>query len=229
MQAFLTRHGEESPRTALLRARVDLERFRCVTDKRTPRSELGLPVDAKIILCFGRLVPRKGIHRAIAVLPSIRRRVPHALLVIAGTGPQMRTLKRKSKGSADHIAFMGRTSDEDAAKLYAAADVFTLPVADRWFGLDVEGLGVVLLEAAAACTPAVTGRSGGTAEAVSDGVTGFVVDARDENVLADRISVLLEEPELARSMGEAARAHVDQNFSARNLPPELYEWMSGVS
>jgi phosphatidylinositol alpha-1,6-mannosyltransferase len=104
--------------------------------------------------------------------------------------------------------------------------VFALPVADRYFGLEMEGLGVVLLEAAASGAPCVTGRSGGTPEAVLDGSTGFVVDAKDPDQLSDRIAWLLEHPERAIEMGLAGREHVRKEFSALELPASFLAWLS---
>ena len=216
--------GLTPPPMTLLRARVDVERFRCIEDRATLRSTVGLPSDVKLILTFGRLVPRKGNDRLIRALPLIRARVPGAVLVIAGTGPEMRRLKRIARRT-EGVIFTGRVPDADAAAVYASADVFALGVADRWFGLDIEGLGVVLLEAAASCVPAVTGRSGGTPEAVIDGSSGFVVDARNQAALVDRIATLLEDPELAREMGRKARSHVEDTFSGRKLPIPLSEWL----
>jgi phosphatidylinositol alpha-1,6-mannosyltransferase len=124
------------------------------------------------------------------------------------------------------VIFAGRVSDEDAPILYATADVFSLPVVDRWFGLEIEGLGVVLLEASACETPCVTGRSGGTPEAVLDGETGFVVDAKEQDQLVGKIVELLTDDGLRGRMGAAARRHVHQNFSA-DLPPQpLIDWMA---
>jgi phosphatidylinositol alpha-1,6-mannosyltransferase len=106
------------------------------------------------------------------------------------------------------------------------ADVFALPVADRWFGLDSEGLGMVLLEAAACGVACVTGRSGGTPEAVIDGETGLVVDAHDGEELADAIVRLLEDSQTARRMGGGGRAYVEAEFSAALPPQPLLEWLA---
>jgi phosphatidylinositol alpha-1,6-mannosyltransferase len=189
------------------------------------KPSLGLAPEDRIILCFGRLVPRKGVDRLIEALPDIRRRVPRAVVVVAGTGPEMGRLERMATASALPVVFAGRVPEGEAPAVYAAADVFALPVVDRWFGLEIEGLGVVLLEAAAAGTPAVTGRSGGTPEAVLDGITGFVVDARDRAALVDRICRLLEDPELARRMGKAGREHVEVHFSDKVVPKAFVDWL----
>jgi phosphatidyl-myo-inositol dimannoside synthase len=214
------------PTTELLRARVDTTRF--TPDERTPeaRSRHGLHEDHRIILTFGRLVRRKGVDHLIDVLAEVRRRVPGAILVVAGTGPERRRLERRAFRTGGPVVFLGRVDDDDAPSLYASADVFSLPVTDRWFGLEVEGLGVVLLEAAASGVPCVAGRSGGTPEAVIDGVTGFVVDATDHAQLAGTLCRLLEDGEEARAMGKRGREHVIAEFSERPLPAGLMEWLA---
>jgi phosphatidylinositol alpha-1,6-mannosyltransferase len=156
----------------------------------------------------------------------VRRSVPNAVLLIAGTGPEEGKLRRLT-GRDDAVIFAGRVPDEYTPALFAAATVFALPVADRWFGLEVEGLGVVLLEAAAAATPAVTGRSGGTPEAVIDTETGFVIDARRNEQLEQKITWLLQHPVDADRMGVWAHTHVRREFSEAPLPPALLRWLDG--
>jgi phosphatidyl-myo-inositol dimannoside synthase len=212
------------PRIELLRARVDTERFRPGLETSSVRNRLGLGDNTKIILCFGRLVPRKGVHRIVAAMPLIAQRVPEARLVVGGTGPELSRLQRQAAKIGAPVTFAGRVAEDDAPALYAAADVFALPVVDRWFGLEIEGLGVVLLEASACGTPCVTGRSGGTPEAVVDGHTGFVIDAEDEAALVDRVVRLLEDETLRSAMGGRARRHVQEHFGADVAAP-LLEWL----
>ena len=210
------------PPIELLRARVDLTRFTPGAPGAQARRQLGIGRDQPMILVFGRLVRRKGVHRLIDALPEVRRRIPDAVLVVAGTGPERRRLERRAGGG---VIFTGRVDDDGAPAVYAAADVFCLPVADRWFGLEIEGLGVVLLEAAACEVPCVTGRSGGTPEAVVDGKTGFVINAHDRRALVDALCTVLEQHESTRSMGRLGREHVIAQFSNRKLPSGLMQWL----
>lgn len=216
--------GERVPPVAVLRARVDLDRFRPRAGRDEARAGLGIPREAPVVLCLGRMVARKGIDRLIRTLPEIEQRVPGVTLVLAGGGPEEKALRREAARVPQRVVFAGRVPDEEAPSTYAAADVFALPVADRWRGLDTEGLGVVLLEAAASGVPCVTGRSGGTSEAVVDGVTGFVIDAREPRRLAEAVARLLEDPELARRMGRAGRRHVSDEFGGR-IPEALGQWL----
>lgn len=215
----------EMPPMKRLRARVDVDRFRPGLPDQELRKRLGIASDAKVVLCFGRLVPRKGVHRLIDVMPEVARRVPGAVLVVGGTGPQERKLRRRAARRGSPVLFAGRVPDADAPAMYATADVFALPVVDRWFGLEIEGLGVVLLEASACGTPCVTGTSGGTPEAVLNNKTGFVIDATDRAWLANALVQLLVDDPLRHRMGIAARDHVEREFSSSLPPKPLLDWM----
>jgi phosphatidylinositol alpha-1,6-mannosyltransferase len=216
----------DMPPTAILRARIDAGPFPTGTGV-DARSTLGVARRDRIILTLGRLVKRKGVHRLIDAMPRINELNPDAVLVVAGAGPEERSLRIKVARTGARVIFAGAVDDEEAAALYDAADVFALAVSNRWFGLEAEGLGVVLLEASASGTPCVTGVSGGTTEAVVDGETGFVVDARDGSQLVDRISALLANSALNAQLGRRAREHVMNNFSNRELPGALTQWLAG--
>lgn len=225
VRELLGRFALPAPPIERLYARVDLQRFRHDVDVAEVERRYGIAPGQPVVLCFGRVVPRKGIERLVAAMPEIARRVPDAVLLVAGTGPQAGRLERRARRAGAPVIFAGRVPDELAAAVYARADVFALAVADRWFGLEVEGLGVVLLEAAAAGTPGVTGRSGGTPEAVLDGETGYVIDAADRNSVIESIVELLGDPELARRMGAAGRRHVAEHFSKDRPPEPLLRWL----
>lgn len=221
----IARAGLTPPPSDLLRARVDLARFNPEAGTSETRGKIGLDDEDRMILCFGRLVKRKGTHRLITAMESVAARVPRAVLVVGGTGPELSKLKRLASRRRGRVIFLDRVAEEDAPALFAAADVFALPVADRWFGLDIEGLGVVLLEAAACGTACVTGISGGTPEAVLDGETGYVIDATDGGRLVSSLATLLEDREQADIMGAKGREYVHHEFSARRLPPAFLDWL----
>lgn len=225
VRSLLASTGHRAPAMTLLRPRVDVERFTPAARCPSMRARLGLDEGAGVVLGLGRLVPRKGVHRLVRAAPALRERVPAATIVVAGTGPEEARLRRLAGRTEARVVFAGRVADEDAAALYAGADVFVLPVADRWGGLEVEGLGVVLLEAAACEVPCVTGRSGGTPEAVLDGDTGFVVNARSPEMLVEAIARLLVDRDLAGRMGRAGRRHVEGTFN-RPPPQELLDWLA---
>lgn len=223
--SLLQRMGVPVPQMEPLRARVDTSTFRPDLDGAGVRARLGIDADQRVVLCFGRLVPRKGVDRLIAAMPDIARSVPGTTLVVGGTGPEENKLRKLATKTRANVVFAGRVPEQDAASLYATADVFALPVVDRWFGLEIEGLGVVLLEASACETPCVTGRSGGTPEAVLDGKTGYVIDARSGEQLVDRVVRLLADDGSRAAMGAEARRHVEAHFSATIPPAPLLEWL----
>jgi phosphatidyl-myo-inositol dimannoside synthase len=215
----------QRPPIAVLRARVDITRFHPNIDAAEIRHRFGLQ-HRRVILVFGRLVRRKGVDRLVRALPIISARCPDASLAIAGTGPEEPSLRRLAAIHGERVIFIGRVPESEAPAVFAAADVFALPVTDRWWGLEAEGLGVALLEAAACGVPCVTGRSGGTPEAVIDGATGFVVDADDRERMVDAITGLLEDPRRAQRMGLAGRTHVESEYAGRTLPRPLLEWLA---
>ncbi len=155
------------------------------TDRFTPdpaaraemRSRYGLG-DRPVIVCLSRLVPRKGQDMLIRALPAIRERVDGAALVIVGGGPYLATLHRLAReaGVSEHVVFTGGVPGAELPAHHAMADVFAMPCRTRGAGLDVEGLGIVYLEASSTGVPVVAGDSGGAPETVQDGVTGRVVE-----------------------------------------------------
>jgi len=209
-----------------MRVIVDPSRFDPdVPAPRLPSQSFPMPAAPRIVLHVGRLVKRKGIDRLLRAFPQIVRRVPDAVLVVAGTGPEEAALRKLADRLQVPAVFLGSVAEADIPPLYAAAEVFVLPVADRWFGYEFEGLGIVLLEAAASETPSVVGRSGGTPEAVVDGETGFVIDGRDVGQIVDRVVVALSDDDLRKRMGAAARDYVRRTFSPEQSTTALSTWM----
>jgi phosphatidyl-myo-inositol dimannoside synthase len=167
-----------------------------------------------VVVCVSRLVPRKGQDMLIRALPSIRQRVPGAALVIVGGGPYRSNLHRlaHSFGVAQHVVFTDGVPGDELPAHHAMADVFAMPCRTRGAGLDVEGLGIVYLEASATGVPVIAGRSGGAPETVIDGETGAVVDGWDVGAIAASVSDLLADPDRAAHMGAAGRRWVVDNW-----------------
>ena len=193
---------------------VDADRFRPDSAARTEfrtRYRLGR---RPVVLCVSRLVPRKGQDTLIRALPSIRRRVAGATLVLVGGGPYLPALRRLARrcGVADHVTFIGGVPAAELPAYYTLADVFAMPCRTRGAGLDVEGLGIVFLEASATGVPVVAGRSGGAPETVRHNETGVVVDGRSVAAVADAITELLSHPDRAASMGAAGRDWVTEQW-----------------
>ncbi|WP_143662503.1 glycosyltransferase family 4 protein, partial [Streptomyces sp. f51] len=167
-----------------------------------------------VILCAARLVPRKGQDTLIRALPAVLRSVPDAVLLLTGDGPYARTLQRLAAdtGVADAVVLAGGRPHPEMPEHYAAADVFAMPCRTRRGGLEVEGLGIVFLEAAAAGLPVLVGDSGGAPDTVRDGETGHLVDGRDTAAVADRLVTLLRDRAAAAAMGEKGRAWVREEW-----------------
>jgi phosphatidyl-myo-inositol dimannoside synthase len=196
----------------LLRTGVDLERFTPNVDGGEVRKRHGLG-GAPVVSHVSRLVARKGQDVLIKAMPIVRAEVPDAKALIVGGGPDAARLRRLAaeEGVSEAVAFAGEVPEAELASYYAAGDVFAMPCRSRWANLEVEGLGLVYLEAQACARPAITGDSGGAPEAVVPGETGFVVGGDDLRGLAARLVELLGDPSKARAMGRAGRAFVEAN------------------
>ncbi|GAB1645941.1 glycosyltransferase family 4 protein [Krasilnikovia sp. MM14-A1259] len=192
---------------------VDVDAFHPDVDGSSVRARYGL-ADRPVIVCVSRLVPRKGQDTLIRALPAVRRRVPGAALLLGSGGPYRKTLERLARehGVESDVVFTGSVPWAELPTLFAAGDVYAMPCRTRAAGLDVEGLGIVYLEASATGLPVVGGDSGGAPDAVRDGETGFVVGGRDLDVLVGRLVELLSDPARARAMGAAGRAWVEQEW-----------------
>ncbi|WP_130289645.1 glycosyltransferase family 4 protein [Pseudonocardia sediminis] len=185
--------------------------------------------DAPVVTCVSRLVPRKGQDMLVSVLDRVRARVPGTRLLLVGGGPYRERLTRLAHehGVADHVVFTGGVPSDELAAHHAVGDVFALPCRTRGGGLDVEGLGIVLLEAAACGLPVVAGDSGGAPETVAEGETGFVVGGRDRDALADRLVTLLRDPDRARRMGAAGRERIVRDWSGPTQAERLRGFLGG--
>lgn len=187
---------------------IDPERFRPDPAARARlRARLGLG-EAPVVACVSRLVARKGQDALVRALPAVRERVPGTRLLLVGDGPDAARLARLAAGHgvADAVVLTGAVPEAELPAHHAVGDVFALPCRTRGGGLDVEGLGIALLEASASGLPVLAGRSGGAPETVREGVTGHVVDGRDPRGLAGALAGLLADPARAAAMGAAGRA-----------------------
>ncbi|WP_319458758.1 glycosyltransferase family 4 protein [Micromonospora sp. RTP1Z1] len=192
---------------------VDVDTYHPSVDGEPVRVRLGL-ADRPVVVCVSRLVPRKGQDMLIRAMPEIRRRVPDAALLIVGGGPYRAALEKLARqvGVERDVVFTGSVPSAELPAHYAAGDVYAMPCRTRNRGLDVEGLGIVYLEASATGLPVVAGDSGGAPDAVREGETGYVVRGRDVAQLADRVATLLADRDLARQLGAAGRAWVEREW-----------------
>lgn len=214
--------GVPAERVHLLHPGVDTSYFVPAPRDASIRQSLGWG-DRPVLLTAGRLQRRKGQDTMIRALKSIRQTVPDVLYVIIGGGEDLKSLQElaSKEGQADHVLFMGKVSDETLRLAYQQADVFVL--ANRQIGTDIEGFGMVLLEAQASGTPVVAGDSGGTAETLSPGVTGFVVPCETPEPVAKVLAELLADPTRCQTMGQAAREWAVVHFDWTALSRQAAE------
>ncbi len=190
---------------------VDTDLFHPGADGAAVRERYRLG-DRPVIVCVSRLVPRKGQDTLIRAFPEVRRQVPGTVLLIVSGGPDKKRLKKLAGGDPD-IVFTGSVPYADLPAHYAAGDVYAMPCRTRRGGLDVEGLGIVYLEASAVGLPVVGGDSGGAPDAVLEGETGYVVGGRDLEALTGRLVELLRDPDLRARMGAAGRKWIESEWT----------------
>ncbi len=181
------------------------------------------------VVCLSRLVPRKGQDMLIQALPAIRRRVEGAALVIVGGGPYLETLRKLTRDYEveDHVTFTGGVPGDELPAHHAMADVFAMPCRTRGAGMDVEGLGIVFLEASATGIPVVAGDSGGAPEAVQHNKTGLVVDGNSVAEIGEAVSELLIDRDRAAAMGAAGREWVRTQWRWDLLAARLAGLLNG--
>jgi phosphatidyl-myo-inositol dimannoside synthase len=186
---------------------VDTDRFRPDPGARAELRDRYRLGGRPTVVCLSRLVPRKGQDMLIRALPQIRRRVDGAALVIVGGGPYLDTLRNLAAEHdvTDHVVFTGGVPAAELPAYHALADVFAMPCRTRGAGLDVEGLGIVYLEASATGVPIVAGQSGGAPETVLDGETGQVVNGRSVEAITKAVGDLLADPDHAARVGACGR------------------------
>ncbi|MER5180893.1 glycosyltransferase family 4 protein [Streptomyces sp. NPDC002896] len=204
---------EAAARMVQLPPGVDEKTFHPGSGGDAVRARLGL-TDRPVVVCVSRLVPRKGQDTLIRAMPRILAAEPEAVLLIVGGGPYEKELRRLADetGVARSVRFTGAVPWAELPAHYGAGDVFAMPCRTRRGGLDVEGLGIVYLEASATGLPVVAGDSGGAPDAVLDGETGWVVPGGAPGAAAERIITLLGDAELRKRMGERGREWVEERW-----------------
>ena len=177
------------------------------------RRSLGLS-DKKVIVSVGRLVHRKGQDTLIAALPEILQHHPTAHILMVGEGPYREHLEKLvAKHDVESaITFIGRVQYSDLPRYLSAGELFAMPSRSRLAGLEVEGLGIVYLEASSCELPVIAGRSGGAPDAVLEGVTGLTVDGTKPRDIAAAVISLFDNPAASRDMGLAGRKWISSNW-----------------
>ena len=230
---------------------VDTGSFRPGAGGAAIRAKLGIEPQVPVVLCVSRMVPRKGQDTLISawqkVLARLRdaeherpggpgeshryaaHRPPQPALLLVGDGPYAARLRQRVRrdGLGDSVIFAGPVPWDELPAYYDAGTIFAMPCRTRRGGLDVEGLGIVYLEASASGLPVIGGDSGGAPDAILPGETGYVVGGRDEAALTDRLLGLLNDPEGAATMGEKGVAWVDREWRWDIVVARLAEILAG--
>jgi phosphatidylinositol alpha-1,6-mannosyltransferase len=215
-------------RMARLAPGVDTAVFRPGPGGAAIRDRLGL-AGRPVVVCVSRLVTRKGQDTLIRAWPAVRAAGGDPVLLLVGSGPADRKLHRLARqlGVSGSVRFTGQVPAADLPSYYGAGDVFAMPCRTRRGGLDVEGLGIVYLEASATGLPVIAGDSGGAPDAVIHGETGYVVPGGSVGAVASRLTQLLADPAAARAMGEKGLAWVDREWRWNLVAGRLEQILAG--
>lgn len=210
----LKRDFGDTPTWGLLPAGIDADQFRPDLDAEELRDRYGLG-DDPVISCVSRLVERKGQDALIRVLPSVRERVPGTRLLIVGSGRFEEPLRNMvaERNLGDAVVFTGSVPYDELAAHFRVGDVFATPCRHRKFGLEVEALGAVFLQASAVARPAIGGDVGGVSDAIRHGETGLLVDPHSDDAIAAALIELLSDPDRARRMGAAGAKWVHHDLT----------------
>ena len=233
--------GSAGPPSVRIPPGVDTERFHPLPriDRLAARARFGLPARGPLVVSVSRLVPRKGMDTLIEAAGRASSRVPGLSVAIAGDGRDRGRLERLAAASTVPVKLLGELTDAELPEFYASSDCFALCSRSRWAGLEQEGFGAVLVEAASSGVPCVTIEGGGVSEAVVDGETGFVVRpaskaktgrfapshgrAAEADGVAEALVQVLTKPALARRMGESGRRRAERELSYDVLALRLAE------
>jgi phosphatidylinositol alpha-1,6-mannosyltransferase len=192
---------------------IDTKHFSPVPSASSLRSELGLS-NAKVIVSVGRLVHRKGQDFLIKALPAIKTSIPNVHLLLVGSGPyeaHLRKLVKELKVESS-VSFLGRVPYKALPGYICLGDVFAMPSRSRFAGLEVEGLGIVYLEASSCGLPVIAGLSGGAPDAVLEGETGYCVDGTDTDAISNALVKVLSDSALAEDLGNRGREWIVQSW-----------------
>jgi len=170
--------------------------------------------EKKVIVCVARLVHRKGQDRLIEAMPEILSAIPNAHLLIVGEGPYRQQLVKRVNQLKikDDVTFVGRIGYEQLPEYICAGDLFAMPSRSRFWGLEVEGLGISYLEASACGLPVIAGNSGGAPDAVDEGKSGVVVSGINNDAIAKAVVKFLNDPEISKTMGDYGRKWVVEKW-----------------
>jgi phosphatidylinositol alpha-1,6-mannosyltransferase len=203
---------------------VDTSRFQPLDESRRGevRRSLGLAEEALLVSSYSRLVPRKGMGTLIKASSQLRADFPSLHVAIGGEGRDLARLRKLADSLNAPVTFLGRVPDDRLSEWLGSSDLMVMDCRSRWLGLEQEGFGIVFVEAAAAGLAQIAGRSGGSHEAVLDGVTGTVVDnSRSVASLAHAIGELLDDVNRRHEYARQSRIVALERFDWTTLAARL--------
>lgn len=194
---------------------VDPVKFNSRLDSSLIRKKHNLK-NKKVILTVARLGEHKGHANVIRALPQVLEKVPSSIYLVVGSGEKEGRLKGlvKELGLEDKVIFTGEVEKEKLPLYYMACDVFIMPS-------DIEGFGIVFLEANACGKPVIGGRTGGISDAIIDGETGLLVDPLDITQIAEALVRLLTDPKHAQKLGEKGRERVERELNWQEMARKI--------
>ena len=209
----LLRLGVQSDRIIVLYPGVIPDRWGRTGREAGVKERFGL-AGRRVLITVSRLIPRKGHDVVLKALPEVRRAIPDLAYLIVGDGPEEGRLRQLSidLGLEDVVRFAGSVPNTETVDYYHASDAFAMPNRRLPNG-DIEGFGLVFLEANVCGLPVIGGRSGGAVDAIEHGKTGWLVEPTSVEEVAGRILDLLGDGERARAMGEAGKRRVLEQFT----------------
>ncbi len=231
---LVRRVGVCADRIVTLNPGCDVEFFRpSPADPALKKKLLGHRAADRVIMTVGGLVPRKGYDTVIRALPRVLRKCPNLTYLIVTSDwrnydTELDGLAR-ALGVRDRVVFAYDVPTAELPRVYALSDIFVMPSRADEAACDVEGFGIVFIEANACGKPVIGGRSGGIPDAVADGKTGFLVDPQNPEELASAIVGLLENAELARRMGEQGRSRAIAEFRWSIVAEKLWSILTSVA
>ena len=184
----------------------------------------------RVIITVARLVKSKNHETVIRAMPEVLKAFPDAVYLIIGEGPEEKALKdlARALGLDGNVIFIAGVHGSGLLAYYHSCDIFVLASREIPETGEVEGFGIVFLEAGACAKPVIGGRSGGIPDAVVDGVTGILVDPSDEHAIASAIVRFLTDRELAKKMGENGKRRVENEFNMDVLSKNLENAFKGI-
>jgi phosphatidylinositol alpha-1,6-mannosyltransferase len=203
---------------------VDLSRFTPAAKSVELQKKWGIE-EASVIVSIGRLVARKGSDQLIKAMPEVLKQFPKSKLLLVGTGNYQKRLERlvRNLKVEESVIFTGRVDHDLLPDYFRLGDIFAAPCRSRYGGLEVEGLGIVYLEASACGVPVIAGKSGGAPDAVLDGKTGLLVNGRDHRDVGAALIKLLSDQPLRQKMGADGRVWMEQLWSWEGIGARFEE------